>query len=1100
VRQLKVVIPTLWVIGILLSGPAPAQLPFGEQSYEYELGEVMPGATEFDRVETHWRAFDSAAERRLLGYVLLTDDLVDVPGYSGKTMNTLVGIDTEGTITGIRIVRHSEPIVLIGLAERVMHEFVDQYLGKSVKDRILITDNPKAGYIGIDGISGATVTAIAENATVLEAGRLVGRTEGFVSAAEVRTRRPSDRFTPLSWKQLLARDAIGSLVVRPEELDLPDEGILVDLRFTVLDPPSIGKNLLGERFYAVVRDRLDEQGGSALYVASNGEFSFKGAGFARGGIFDRFQLEQQGGLFVFRDVDFINLPALEAEGAPHFSEGGIFFVGEAFDPTEPFSFQLTVPYRVRDKRSYASFLTDHRLPDAFIESEIPFWVERWRTQVPAVAFFVLLIGGAAYAFIRRQQLLPHRKLIHRSVAFLAAVVLGLILKAQPSTTQILTFVGSAVERKFPAAIYLSEPLIFMFWITIGVTLFVWGRGFFCGWLCPYGALLELLISIWTRLVPDRVLRKIESWEPPQSVRLGKYFVFLVILGVSFFSLPTAEALDEVEPFKTFVLRLVRPEAFVLYFFFITILSTISHRFFCRFLCPLGGALAIPSGRPALPLVRYDKCLSCKICARGCEPRAISFEDGKIDYRECLQCWDCQSTGQDTGVCPELIVAAKENRPPRVVTGALLMALLLCATGAEARVWTVTPSSGTLGETIAGSSAGDTLILESGTYHGSVTVDRPLTVRSEQGAILDGEGTGDVLIVAAPNVTIEGLTLRNCGRDLEASEAGIRVEQHSLGVRLLGNTIEDCRFGIWIHGSVDAEIVENHILGIEALQENDRGDCIHLWDATRTTIARNEVSYCRDGIYMELSTETEVVGNRITHSRYSVHTMWCDRSVYNENFAAENLVGLAIMFSEDIEARENILHNNATHGMLLVQVTHSTASGNVIIGNTKGLFVYNSLYNRIQDNLLARNNMGVHYWGGSEENEITDNTFIDNQIQVKFVAAHDQSWDRNYWSDYGGWDVDANGTGEVPYRSNTLVDALLWDHPSAKLLLTSPAFQLLALIEREFPMITVPKAVDSAPWMSPTVADWHALLDRYPADPTDYYGRLRKMPHIPGEHH
>ena len=78
-----------------------------------------------------------------------------------------------------------------------------------------------------------------------------------------------------------------------------------------------------------------------------------------------------------------------------------------------------------------------------------------------------------------------------TVATLAAVGAGLVLKAQPSTTQILTLAGSAVERRFPTAVFLSEPLIFIFWIAIAISLFVWGRGFFCGWLCPYGALQEL---------------------------------------------------------------------------------------------------------------------------------------------------------------------------------------------------------------------------------------------------------------------------------------------------------------------------------------------------------------------------------------------------------------------------------------------------------------------------------------------------------------------------------------------------------------------------------------------------------------------------------
>jgi nitrous oxidase accessory protein len=130
--------------------------------------------------------------------------------------------------------------------------------------------------------------------------------------------------------------------------------------------------------------------------------------------------------------------------------------------------------------------------------------------------------------------------------------------------------------------------------------------------------------------------------------------------------------------------------------------------------------------------------------------------------------------------------------------------------------------------------------------------------------------------------------------------------------------------------------------------------------------------------------------------------------------------------------------------------------------------------------------------------MVDNAFIENEIQAKFVAAKDQEWSGNYWSDYGGWDVDDDGAGETPYRSNTLVDALLWEYPHSKFLLASPAFQLLALAEREFPVITVPKAVDARPLMSPPMAEWEAVLARYPASPPEYYLEMEKLPHLPGE--
>ena len=893
---------------------------------------------------------------------------------------------------------------------------------------------------------------------------------------------------------------IGSITVDADELGLPGGGLAVDLRFAVLDPPSIGRNLLGERFYRVVEERLERDGGSAVYIGGDGDLSFKGAGFARGGIFDRFQFEQDGRIFVFEDVDFINLPKLEAEGAPELQEGGIFFVDAEFDPASPWMFQLTVPFRVEDERTYATFLDEYQLPSRFIESERPFWVERWIALMPGVVFLVLLILGTATAFFFRQRLLPYRKVVHVSVATLAAVGAGLVFKAQPSTTQILTLTGSAVERRFPSAVFLSEPLIFIFWISIVVTLFIWGRGFFCGWLCPYGAMLEVLLHIWVKVVPEKVRHKLESWEPPTYWRYGKYVTFLVILLVSFFSLPLAEALDEIEPFKTFVLRLVRPGAFVAYFLIITAVSVVSHRFFCRFMCPLGGALAIPSRKPMRELVRYDLCQDCKICGQECEPRAISFETGKIDYRECLHCWDCQYTAQNTARCPELIRAAKENRPPRVVAGAVLLVLLLAPAEARAATWEVTPQSGSLQAAVSRASEGDLIVVGAGIYREQVVIDRALTLRGEEGAIVDGGGVGTLITVEAPGVVVEGMTLRNCGLEPEVSHAGIRVEQAAADALLADNRIEGCRFGIWLHGSPDAVARGNRIRGVEELLQEERGDCIHLWNVSGATISGNELTECRDGVYMELSHDCSVTGNEVSHSRYAVHTMWCDRGVYNDNRASDSLVGLALMFSSAVEASGNILHNNATHGILLVQVTRGRAIGNTLIGNTKGLFVYNSLYNEIRSNLVARNNLGLHYWGGSEDNEVEDNAFIENELQVEFVAAKDQTWEGNFWSDYDGWDLDGDGHGEVAYRSNTLVDAVLAIHPLAKLLLTSPSLQLLALAEREFPIIRVPKAVDPRPRSTPAMSDWQRMLHMYPARPADYFGPLDKLPHVPGEHH
>jgi len=1087
---------------IAVAAPATAHAGvFGERKYDFDLADVLPEATEFARKDTYWEGYGPGKDgnRTLLGYVLLTDDLVEVPGYSGHTLNTLVGMNGDGVITGIKIVRHSEPIVLIGLSEKVIHDFVAQYVGKNIRQRIIISDAARDGYTSVDGISGATVTAVAENATILEAGRNVGRAVGIVKAFEIRDRRPTERFATRTWDELVAEAAIGRLVVSPTDVGQTGDSPVLDLRYALLDAPLIGRNLLGERYYEVVRARLREKGGSAFFIGANGSISFKGAGFARGGIFDRFSLEQRGDLFVFKDVDYVNFTDLPIAAAPALREGGIFFLeSSVFDPTVPFTLHLTLPYRAADKRLYRTFLGTYQLPDELVDVDLPFWMTRWQESAGSAIAFAVFLSLVALAFAFRQRLVRHRKLLHRTVAVVATVWVGLLLKAQPSTTQILTLANSAARWKFPYEIFLAEPLIFLFWIAIALSLFVWGRGFFCGWLCPYGALLEVLITIWNRLAPAGLRHRLEAWEPGPRWRWGKYLTFSIILAVGFVNLPAAEMLDEVEPFKTFVLHLLRPAHFIAYFVVITLLSVVSYRFFCRFLCPLGGALAISGRKPLVPLLRYKTCSTCKICYKGCEPKAISRATGRIDYAECLQCWDCQMTGQREDLCPELIVAKRRGTAPSFLAVAVAaLGISLTPLPGSASTWTVSAAS-PLNETIAASAAGDTIRVEAGVYRGNVVIGKPLTILGADGAVIDAGGSGNVLVVDAPGVRVEGLTLRGAGQDIERSDAGIRVEQKAADVQLVGNRIEGCRFGIWIHGSENATVTGNTIAGAAALRRDDRGDCIHLWDAHGARIEGNELSACRDGIYMELSTDCKILANSIRGSRFSLHTMWCDRSTYNDNVATDNLVGLALMFSKRIQANGNILYGNATHGILLTQVTRSEVIGNTVVANTKGLFVYNSLYNTIRDNLVARNNLGLHYWGGSEENEIDGNAFVGNEIQVKFVAARDQAWNGNFWSDYLGWDVDGDGRGDLPYQSNTLVDALLWKYPAAKLLLASPALQILALAEREFPVLTFPKGVDHAPRMAPAMANWATTLARYPRKAQSYYGALTKLPHLPAD--
>ncbi len=434
---------------------------------------------------------------------------------------------------------------------------------------------------------------------------------------------------------------------------------------------------------------------------------------------------------------------------------------------------------------------------------------------------------------------------------------------------------------------------------------------------------------------------------------------------------------------------------------------------------------------------------------------------------------------------------------RALTCAGVVAAVLTFPGpVGAEVWTVSPGA-SITAAVEEASDGDVVRVLAGTYRENVLVGKSISLVAQGEAIVDSGGSGHGITVTAAGARVEGFRVQGCGLQKDLAMAGVWLGQDATGAQVVGNRISGCRFGVWLHGPVGAVVEGNEILGIVDFSEEDRGDCIHLWSSDQFQISNNRVSHCRDGIYLELSHDGEIADNEVTESRYAIHTMWCDRSRYVGNSLSDNLVGLALMFSSRVSALDNTLHANRTHGLLMVQVTHGKAIGNRAVGNTKGFFLYNSLYNEVSGNLLARNHLGLHYWGGSEENKIAENAFIENQIQVEFVAARDQDWTGNYWSDYDGWDVDADGVGEVPYRSNTLVDALLFKYPAAKLLLTSPAFQVLALAERELPVIQVPKAVDARPLMQPSMTDWKETLIALPAEPSRYFGDIQKLPHLPG---
>ncbi len=406
---------------------------------------------------------------------------------------------------------------------------------------------------------------------------------------------------------------------------------------------------------------------------------------------------------------------------------------------------------------------------------------------------------------------------------------------------------------------------------------------------------------------------------------------------------------------------------------------------------------------------------------------------------------------------------------RILIAAALAVLSLEA-AAETR--TVAPGSSALLSAVAGASPGDVLILMPGLHEGPVSIDMPLTLEGRPDAVLDGNGIGSVVTVTGDGAVIRGLTIRGSGNDGAEIDSGIKLARtatHALveGNRLLGNL-----HGITVHGARDSVVRGNVIEGRRDRRVNDRGNGIYVWNAPGTLVEGNDVIWGRDGIFANTSKNNIFRGNIFRDLRFAVHYMYTNNSEISGNVSVGNTLGYALMFSNRITVRDNLSLADRTHGIMLNYANNAEVTGNLVRGGTheKCTFIYNAHKNRIAGNRFEGCDIGIHFTAGSERNEITGNAFLGNRTQVKYVGTRHMEWSAegrgNFWSDHPAFDLDGDGIADGAFRPNDLMDHILWSQPSAKLLLGTPAVQLVRWSQAAFPATLPGGVLDSAPLMVP----------------------------------
>lgn len=635
--------------------------------------------------------------QQILGYVFQSRDVLDLPAYSGKPINMQVVLDTAGVIRDAYVLEHHEPILLTGIPEARLHEFAARFSGVGAAQRVVVGRSSDPNAVTVDAVTGATVTVMVLNETVMRAAHKVAVSLELIDAHAAIRSRPAhireEYYQQSSWTELTGNGAIRRLHLTRGQIDdgfkgSEAEGVedapaeqredtFIDLYLTHLNPPTIGRTLLGDNQYRQLMGEL-APGEQAIALQANGSYSFKGSGYVRGGIFDRVQLRQFGDSISFRDLDFQRLDDV-AEGVPAFSEKAIFIVrGEHnFDPGADWSLELLVRRQTGPISGvFSSFELSYQMPEIYIErpqpsaaelaaleeASRPMWVNIWYQksfQIGVLCAALLLLTTILFL---QDKFTQHPRFLHwlrRGYLIFTVVFIGWYALGQLSVVNVLTFVHALVQD-FRWELFLSDPVIFILWTFTAASILLWGRGVFCGWLCPFGALQELINEAARKL-------RIRQFELPFALheRLWaiKYIVLLVLFGISLESMSMAERAAEVEPFKTAItLKFDRQWWFVLYAVLLVVINIFIRKVYCRYVCPLGAALAIPSKFRLFDwLKRRKECGNpCQLCANECEIQAI-HPDGHINHNECHYCLDCQMTYHNQNKCPPLITRNKRSR-------------------------------------------------------------------------------------------------------------------------------------------------------------------------------------------------------------------------------------------------------------------------------------------------------------------------------------------------------------------------------------------------------------------------------------------------------
>ncbi len=629
-----------------------------------------------------WEILDE--NKKLYSYIFETFDYAPIAGFSGGKMNLLVSIDLEGNFLDINILDQDEPVFVSGLGIESFVTFLKQYKGKSLKNSIKVgTSKDQTSSVHIDGVTKATASVKIANDIILGSAVQVAK-EKLLGVAPKEVYHPKkELFEKYTWDELIANKLVTNIKVTKSQIEnlfkdtlyikeLSDEEkdeIALDLYIADLSIPSVSKNLLKESTQEELKGYLRKTD-EAILIFANGSFSFLSEKFIPRSSPDELEVKQDGFSLNIRDGDY-TIKFLDT--IPNFEQSLILEVDKRydFDPSSLWTLNIKT---VRGNDSI--FLTP---ADRYLtfdvqplkkyfqiekEKETPLWLTSIYEQKLKLISLTLFLTFLFLVLYKYQVLLSKLRYKRTILLSITLFFIGWYAQGQLSMVTVLGVVKAIVNSQ-SLSFLLYDPFSLIIWFFVFISLVLWGRGTFCGWLCPYGVLQEFshYLGRLLRFPRIRVSEKLND-----KLVYIKYFILSALILAVIFAPKLAESLIEVEPFKTSITLIFdRQIPYVIYALFWLFLGMFLFKGFCRYFCPLGAFLSILGKLRILNWLprRYECGNPCNNCHKSCNYQAIDKKSGSIKYTDCFQCMDCVQIYSDKNLCKILIKNAKEKKDIKI---------------------------------------------------------------------------------------------------------------------------------------------------------------------------------------------------------------------------------------------------------------------------------------------------------------------------------------------------------------------------------------------------------------------------------------------------